>query len=56
MKDIKDLYIEAYDVLEEELGREPTDQEIAKWATNAYADLCDSAYEQIKADRQERGE
>jgi len=40
----KEIYIEIEENLKEQLGREPTYEEI----TDAYASLCDSSYEQMR--------
>lgn len=48
----EELYLEIKERLEEELGYEPTEDEI----TNEYANQCDWAYEQYKDDILDRNE
>lgn len=43
-----ELYLEAYEELEAELGRTPTDKEVEERAIDTYTSRIDDAYDEYK--------
>jgi len=53
--DMDDFYMRAYELIEEELGREPTEKEISALAQALYESSASAAYDRLK-DRMKYGD